>query len=324
MGKIQDTKDLLEIVGKLSKAIVGEKSDSLRFECMNSLGIYSTTINVESGFSRWVRKMGSSNPKFSLDQVYSVKVYGIKPVPRRIDTAVRTESDQIILDLRKVLDEDVVRVEVAYKMDEDWLEGLVRARSSPEPLQDKQKWNLSAQLKDSSSLISGFSEMEIEEYPVTARVHIKEQINTNIPSYMKQMAEIEAEIQADYDPRHAVKVIGLQKRKAQLKSKFGKKDLITKLNEMSTFLRPSKFTNYVQMATDQDFKLHGCEWGTEIFRALGMMPLPSKMNIISRTDLSLQKPATSGVMIYESGKFESDIKKLFSKKEKDNKEQGID
>lgn len=317
MGKIQDTKDLLEIAGKLSKAIVGEKSDSLRIECMNGLGIYSSTINVESGFSRWVRKLSSPAQKFDSEQVYSVKVYGIKPTPRKINEAVRTEGNQIILDLQKVLNEDVVRLEVAYKMDEDWLEGLVRARSSPEPLQDAQKWNLSAQLKDPNSLIGGFSEFDIEEYPVTARVHLKEQINTNIPSYMKQMAEVEAKILGDYDPRHAMQVIQLQRRKAGLRHKMGKENLMTKLNEISVFLRPTKFTNYVRMAAEQDFKLHCCEWGSEIFRVLGMMPLPSKMNVISRTDLSLQKPASSGVMIYESSKFEKDIKKVFDKKEKD-------
>jgi len=315
MGKIQDTRDLLEIVGEFSKAIKGEKTDSLRIECMNGLGIYSTTINVESGFSKWVNKAISPNQKFDQQQVYSVKAYGIKPLPRKIDDAVKIEGNQIILDLRKVLNEELIRIEIAYKMDDEWLEGIVRARSSPEPLQDAQKWNLSAQLKDPQALIGGFSEIDIEEFPVSARVHIKEQINTNLPSFMKKMAKVEAKILADYDPRHATKIIGLQKEKAQIQKRMGKTDLMTKLNEISTFLRPTKFTNYVNMSSSHDFRLHCCEWGSEIFRALGMMPLPSKMNIISRTDLSLQKPATSGVMVYESGRFEKDLKQVFEKKQ---------
>lgn len=313
MGKIADTKDLMDVVGKFSRFIVGDKSDSLRIDCMNGIGYYFSTVDVETRFSKWVKKRGKITYEFNQDEVYSVRVFSVKPTPRRIDEAVGIQDGKFTLDLNKVLKEDVFRLEVGYRMDESWLEGMVRARSSPEPLQDAQKWHLSAQLIDPTSLIGGFSEVEIEEYPVSARVHIKEQINTNIPSYVVKMAEIEAEILSDYDPHHAIKVIGLQKKKARLKRRLSEQDLMTQLNELSIFLRPNKFLNYVSMPSEQDFRLHCCEWGSEVFRALGMMPLPSKMNVTSRADLNLDKPAASGSMIYQTKKFETDVQNVFIK-----------
>ena len=309
--KLKDPSELLKTAKELSEFIKGEKFDSLILECRQGLGIYSTTISTNSSFSRWVKRRGKKTKKFDPSQVYSVKVYGLKPQPKIIREAVSLKDGEIILNLIPALEQEIFRLEIKYRMNEEWLESLVKSRSSPEPLESVQKWHLSAQLKDPISLQSGFSEVDVEEYPVVARVHIKEKINANIPHYVKQIAEVEAKILDDYNPRHATKVIGLQKEKARLKKKLGKEDLLTKLNELSQFISPNNFTNYVKIAGGDYFRLQNCSWGSDIFRALGLMVLPSKMEVVSRTDLNLERPATSGIMIYESKKFEKDVKKIF-------------
>ena len=73
-------------------------------------------------------------------------------------------------------------LEISYRMDNEWLRRIVRSRTSPEPLEDALKYHLSAQLKDPSSLVSGFSEFQIEEYPVSARVHIQQDITCEVLS----------------------------------------------------------------------------------------------------------------------------------------------
>ena len=317
MSDISDANDLLRLAKEMSTWIKGDKFDSLRIDCMNNIGIYSTTINVESKLSKWVERLGKTTRKFSPDDVYFVKVYGLKPIPQRIEEAVYMHNNEINLDLNKVLGLDSFRLEVGYRMNEEWLDGLIRSRSSPEPLQDNLKYHLSAQLKDPNSLVDGFSEFEVEEFPVTANVQIQENINMNIPSYVKHLSGIEAEILSDYDPRHGImvmqKVKQLQKKKAGLKKKLGKKDLLEKLNEVTLFLRPTKFMNYIKMDSQNDFYLHNCEWGADLFRTLGMMAFPTKMKVITRTDLTLKNPATSGEMIYESRKFSEKIRDIFEK-----------
>jgi hypothetical protein len=314
MDEIRNAGELLSIVKEISTWIKGEKYDSIQVECMNNVGIYSTTVNVDNIFSKWVQRLGKVSRKFDPTNLYDIRVYGLKPSPRKITEAVIRTEDGIVLDLNEVLKFDSFRIEFVYKICEDWLEGLVKWRSSPEPLQYAQKYHLSAQLKDPSSLTAGFSEFDIDEYPVTARVHIQEDINTNIPKYVTQMAVIEAEILADYDPHHALKVIGLQKRKAELKHKFRGKDLLSKVNDLSMFLRPTKFLSYIKLNPTEQYRLHDCAWGDDLFRALGMISLPKAMKVISRTDLSLRIPATSGELIYEQKKFSDDVKGFFEKK----------
>jgi len=314
--EITDIKSLLEAAKELSTLIKGDKYDNLRIDCMNHIGIYSTTVNVENKLSNWVEKLGKTTSRFNCEEVYFVKVYGLKPITRKIDEAVYTCNNEIILDLNKILDLDSFRLEVAYKMNEEWLDRLIWYRSSPEPLQDAWKYNLSAQLKDPSNLIEGLTEVEVEEYPVTANVQIKEDINWAIPKYVKRMSGIEKEILSDYNPRHGIEIMHklrqLQLEKASLRKRLGEKDLMEKLNELSLFLRPSKFVNYIKMDSQRDFYLHCCEWGADLFSALGMV-LPTKMKVITRTDLTLKNPATSGEMIYESNKFSEGIQNIFGK-----------
>src|SRR5574337_791368 len=111
MSKISDMKTLLEVAKELSTWIKGDKYDSLRIDCMNHIGIYSTTVNVESKLSKWVEKLSKTTTRFNCENVYFVKVYSLKPIPQKIDEAVYTCNDKIILDLNKILDLDSFRLE---------------------------------------------------------------------------------------------------------------------------------------------------------------------------------------------------------------------
>lgn len=310
MIELKDTKQLLELAIELSSWLKGEKYDSLEINCMNNIGTYSTTINTESVFSKWAQKNFPGVKKFNSAEVYDVKAYSLKPSPGRIRDAVTREDNLILLNLNKLLEYNSVRIEVDYKMDEDFLDGLVRKRSSPEPLQDATKYHLSAQLRDPDSLISGFSDLEIEEFPVTTDVHLQNCINTNIAPYLKDLAKIETQMLAEEDPHSVSKIMKLQKEKVRLRKKGTNQDVMDKLNEVSMFLQPSKFLNFVKMDYSVDFRLHQCEWGN-LFRALGLIHLPEKIGVMSRTDLNIDKPASSGILLYESNKFSEELRGLF-------------
>ncbi|WP_048150541.1 hypothetical protein [Methanolacinia paynteri] len=310
MVNLKDTKELLEIAKEISDWLKGEKYDSLEINCMSNIGTYSTTVNVNSVFSKWANKSYPGEKKFSSNEIYDIKAFSLKPIPGKIDDAVSRENGIITLHLNKLLNYDLFRIEVHVKMDQDFLDSLVRKRSSPEPLQDATKYHLSAQLKDPESLISGFSDLEIDEYPVTADVQIQNCINTNIAPYLNDLAKVEAQMLAEEDPHSVQKVMKLHKEKIRLRKKGEKTDVLDKLNDVSMFLQPSKFLNYVKMDNSTEFRLHQCEWGN-LFRALGMIHLPEKMGVITRTDLTINKPATSGVLLYEKNKFSEELNGLF-------------
>jgi len=317
MGTLHSIKDLLEVSRDLSSWIKGEKFEGLRIVCKEHehLGIYTATVHAGSIFAKQYTKKFGLIRKFDPREVCDVRIYGLKPLCKRIYDVVEHRPSEIVLNLKKIIEMNLesFRLEVIYRMDDISLKGLVRSRSSPEPLENRRLYHLSAQLKDPNSLIAGFSECEIEEYPVTVDVFIQEDISTNIPYYIKRMSQIEAEILKDYDPRHGVRIIELQKRRAGLKRRLGKEDLRSKLNELSLFLRPTKFrNNYIEIRQKKDFILDHCRWGADIFRALGILMLPKTMEILTKTNLSLDKKAASGIMVYESGRFSEDIQKLFS------------
>lgn len=313
MSRIKTTKELLEVAEVLSSKIMGEKRESLTVECMNGLGIYEATIRTDNRFSKWVKsKLKHGTMEFNASEVYKIAITCLSPFLKVIRGNVSRVGDKLILDLKPVLECDLFRIEVTYQMiDEDFLKGLVRSRTSPEPLRDRLKYELSAQLRNPEGLSLGFSEIEIEEFPVTARVRIRNNLSTGVPEYLKRLFRIEGQILDERNPHGAMEIIRLQREKARLLTRLGKNtSLLEKVQELAIFLNPSNFLNYIDALDLEDFRLHKCE-GDEFFTALGTLALPKTMALTSRTDLSLKKPAARGTLIYKSRQFKDDVAKLF-------------
>lgn len=307
MTIIKDIGTLLSSAKDFSTWIAGEKFESLIIDCKNYRGIHSTTILANSISAKLSRSEFPKLKKFDPNQVYDIKVYSIRPHPKRINDAVTRSPSEYILNFNKLLSYDEFRIDIEYLMDVEFIDGLVRRRSSPEPLDDATKFHLSAQLRDSSSLIHGFSEIEIEEYPVTAEVPIQNDISLQIPDNMKKLARIESALLGEMD-RGVKKVMGLHQEKIRL-MKDRDEEVIKKLIEVQKFLNPTQFLTYLDRKSIGDFRLDSCMPG-DLSRFLGLVQLPSKMRVVSRTDLSLDSPAKSGELVYESKKFGEDINTL--------------
>jgi hypothetical protein len=311
---VRDAKELLAIAKCLSKQIKGDKADSIRLECMNSLGVYTTTVTVGNVFSKWVQKLSKNNPRFPTTDVYNVRIHELKPIMREISSDVKREQDgEIIVDLKKCLDLEMFRLEVYYRMNPNSLNALVHSRSSPEPFKDEMKYHLSAQLIDPPSLVKGFSEVDIEDYPVEARIHIQEKIDLALPSIktFKKIRRIETEMLSEYDPRKAFKMIQLQKERHALRTRLIKDNPIQSLRDLVIFLRPSKFLTYLKIL--EDFRLHECSWGARFLEIAGSISLPEEMVIMTRTDLNLKKPAAKGILEYHESAFSNDVRQILTK-----------
>lgn len=313
MTGLRDSADLLALAKELSAWLRGEKRESLRLDCLQGLGVYTTTANVNGQFAKWVRRIGPHTRGFPVDQVYDVRVYGMRPTPVKLEDAVLREPTRLVLDLTKALDYDMFRLEVMFHMDADWLEGLVHHRSSPEPLKESTKYHLSAQLTDPSALSLGFSEVDVEDFPLTARVQIQEDIDTALPvlPLIRRIREIEAKILSDYDPHHATTIIRLQRERSALRGRIMRQEPAETLRELLLLLRPTKFISYLQTA--EDFRLHSCEWGSDMFEMLGTMSMPKAIEAITRTDLSLEAPAAKGTLTYQSKRFSEDVAAIVEK-----------
>ena len=179
--RISQAIDLLNMAKQVSAKIVGEKTTSLRLDCLNNVGVSTTTITVGNAFNKWVMGLGKNDLKFPIESVYNVRVYELKPVMKEIVEAVSRNEEAYIVDFKQCLKSEMCRLEVQYRMPENYLNSLVHSRSSPEALGEETKFHLSAQLTDPESLIKGFSEIEVNDFPVTTRVYVKENIDVAIP-----------------------------------------------------------------------------------------------------------------------------------------------
>lgn len=313
MPGIQDIKTLLDIAKDVSSKISGEKMDSLQIECMNYLGKYVTTITADNAFAKFIRTNGKLN--FPYDTVYNAKVYAIKPIPTGIPDAVIRQSDKLTIDLTKCKDCEIVRVEVDYRMNKECIQGLIHCRSSPEPLADSMRYHLSALLVDPLSLVRGFSEVDIEEFPVTASVNIQENLDTTYPilGTIRKLKEIENKILSINNPHKGVEVIALQKDRAKLIRKIQREAPDKIMKEIIGILGPSKFLKYLKV-DERDFRIHNCEWsGVDTLMSMSSFTIPRHIEVTTRTDLSLKKPASKGQLMYDSSKFEKDIADVLKK-----------
>lgn len=310
IGRITRIVDLLNAAKAVSSKLVGEQSTSLRLDCLTDLGTQTTTIHVSNAFAKWAKGLGKNELKFPLESVYNVRVIEIKPLMKEISTAVHRTEDSFVIDFKECLRSEMCRLEIQYRMERDYLGSFVHSRSSPEPLGDVTRYTLSAQLTDPQSLVSGFTEVDVNEYPVISRVYVKEDVDVAIPGLdtFRELRKLEDDMFSNYNPREGFKIAGMQHKRFQLKRQLRQENPREVLRALNKLLLPAHFRGYLRME-QQDFRYQIATWGLGRMEMPDNVYLPEEMNVITRTDLGLSKPAAHGVMHYDKGKFEQDVKK---------------
>lgn len=304
-------KELFDFAKSLSEKIrSAEEKNSLRIECNNGIGYHTHYFKIDSIFQKWYTGLTKGHLILPASKVYSVRTVGHSPFPEEIYRNVTRDGEKVIVDLSPALKFDFFSIEVGLKMDFDYVKNLVRARAPVETFEDRAHYHLSAQLKNPESLHMGFTDIEIEEFPVTARVHLTEKINTHVPDYIKDLVKVNSEMFDERNPyRTSIEIKELDRKRVKLLRKLGKATLEQKIQELAQLLTDTHFTRYLN--TQEDFRLDKCERSVELFRAVGMFQLPKFMNVISKTDLNLKKPAAKGDLIYNSRKFEEEVENIF-------------
>ncbi|WFN37462.1 hypothetical protein L1994_03485 [Methanomicrobium antiquum] len=302
-----ETKEFIKIAKHIQNQIESNKKQSLRIECNKGIGTISTFVKIDGKFDKWYRKITGGKIVIPSLHLYDVKTTIYSPFPDRITNNSTIHGDKCIIDLNPALEADFFSFDLSYRIDPDYSRQLVKSRSPAELIKGKVKYDLTAQLKNPKSLQMGLSEVDIENFPVTARIHINEKINSQIPEYIKRLTELE--FSDDRNPHNFKIEIKNKQEIARLRKKLGNEKLEDKINNLSHLLSERNFINYINM--DGEFKLNGCERGSDFFKAFGRYQLPKYMNVVSLTDLSLEKMAAKGTLIYDSKSFDRDVKNSF-------------
>lgn len=111
---------------------------------------------------------------------------------------------------------------------------------------------------------------------------------------------------AESDPRRQFLAVPKLRKLAKEKTAGREFEI---LSELESLFLPVTFSKYVDVK--EDFHYSDCYKSKECFE-LPVEIIPKRMNVISRADLTLDKPTAQGTLFYKSNLFMDAIKKIVS------------
>ncbi|WNZ29986.1 MAG: hypothetical protein IAX21_03770 [Candidatus Bathyarchaeota archaeon] len=269
---------------------------------------YSMFIKIPSNFRSIRKKIKIDNP-----DVTKISVSALHPLPmtlRGIVTECVTEDGRTIhaitpSELPK--DCDLISVTVCYKIKQTLLDDLVDRKTAHEPSgSEMNEYWMSAKLKHPKALTehANFKRFDLNDVDVTVDVGVHNELKNSIPnSFIRRMKEFFT-IMEETDPRR--QWLAIPKLRQLAKSETAGREFNLVVDLESLFF-PEEFAKYIDVT--KDFKYSSCYKGKEAYE-LPMPIIPKKMNVISRTNLTLEKPAAEGILVYKNKKFIDAIKQI--------------
>ena len=273
---------------------------------------YSMFLRIPSDF-RSVRKP----IEFSDPSIIRVSASSLHPFPRTVREAVRKgvyEDGRVVYALFPELlpqDSDLISMTVSYRINDiSVLKDLVDRQKAHEPSgPEKNEYWMSAKLKHPKALIehAHFKRFDLRDVDVTVDVGIHNELKATIPRPFIRRLKMFFDIMAETDPRRAHLAIPQLRRLARTKT-AGREFKI--LVDLESLFLPGSFSKYVDVT--KDFRYSDCYKGKDFYE-LPVQMIPRKMNIISRADLTLEKPAAEGILIYKNKLFVDAIEEVMRK-----------
>jgi len=169
---------------------------------------------------------------------------------------------------------------------------------------------LHAQLKKLRELKSSLRKVHLLDIPFAVNVAIHQDVKTRFPTRRQKELELIAKWAHELD-RNKKRL--LTHEHLRLKRQRPKEKDITKiLNDLQILFTPHRFKSYVDVL--KDFYYSNCFRGADFYDQIPFRTYPKWMSVISRTDLSIEKPASKGELVYKKAKFQEAVEKAISKK----------
>ena len=268
---------------------------------------YTLAVRIPSNF-RSIRKV----IEVSAPSIIRVSASSLHPFPRTVREAIRKliyKDGRVVYALFPELlppESDLISMTVSYGVDDiSLLDDLVDRKNAHEPSgAERNEYWLSAQLKHPKVLVDRFGRFDLRDVDVTVDVGVHNELKTTIPSSLTRRLKTFFDIMAETDPRQQFKAVPRLRRLAKEKTAGQEFRMLVDLEAL--FL-PGTFSRYIDVF--KDFRYSDCYKGKEFFE-LPIQIIPKKMNVISRADLTLEKPAANGTLIYKNNLFIEAIKKV--------------
>lgn len=297
---------LMKMVGKTE---IGLKKDAFTILGQEST-IFCPENILEHSMYFEAKKSLFGSRKFP-GKVRNVELKSMIP-PRPIYDAVRMLPDGFEI-VYKYLPSgvDTYLLKVDYEIeDHNFVNSLVDTKRAREQSKEntKEYW-MAAQLKCLKPLEDKrYHGINIKDLDIIVNVATHQDVKTNIPGSFQREVEIAVgwmkSRNREEKHRLSMKHIGMKSTRPS------QKDITTVLGDMQKVFLPRKFKRFIDIG--QDFRYYDCIRGREFYDA-PFPTWPKNMDIVSRTNLSLEKPAAEGTLTYKHANFKEEIEKIFAK-----------
>ena len=250
--------------------------------------------------------------EMSAPSIVRVSAASLHPMFRTVREAIKkVEYDDgrvsyVLFPALLPVDTDAISLSVSYEIDDpSLLNDVVDKAQAHEPSGvDKNEYWMSAQLKHPKVLRQNFGRFDLRDVDVTVDVGVHNELKTTIPPAYVSRLKTFSNIMAEKDPRRQYLAIPQLRKLAKEKTAGRELEI---LGDLEGLFMPGTFSKYVDIL--KDFRYSNCYKGKECLE-LPMDIIPKKMNVISRTDLTLEKPASEGTLVYKTSQFMDAIKKI--------------
>ncbi len=293
-----------EILSKIPKTEILNREASINVP--ESTVDYSLAIRIPTNL-RTIRK----SIKFNAPSITRINVSSLSPMPVSIRGAIRKLPSGHGFELLPELlpsDAEIISISATYSIDDfslvDNLVQITKTHDAGGP--DQNEYWMHAQLKHPNVLSGRFGRFDLRDVAVNVDVAVYNELKTLIPGPFVRRLRIFFDLLKETNPRQQFKVIPTLRRMAMQKNAGREFEI---LGDLETLFIPNEFSKFVEVL--KDFRYSTCYKGRESFD-LPMERIPRKMEVVSRADLTLEKPASDGTLIYKKDEFKKALKKLFS------------
>ena len=174
-----------------------------------------------------------------------------------------------------------------------FISNLVETKVATEPYcyDEIDEYWMHAQLKFPQILQKTYTYLRIEDLELNVDVAVDNEIKTAVPKHFIKSLQIIRKLLAETDREKAHRLLI---QHLQQKRRLGM-DIYEIIAGIQSIFLPDSFKNFINVSPP--FRCFKLEQGREFYDFPGQI-VPKTMTVISRTDLSLERPAVEGKVIY--------------------------
>ena len=228
-------------------------------------------------------------------------------------SSVRMLDDGFEISTDRMNEEDLVMLDLEYPLGTPgFLDSIVDTTSTKEsPKGEESEFWLHAQLRYPAVFEKKYSKFDVRDLEVIVRVPVSNYISLSIPSSFKAEMDALNDFTSSSNPHEDI--VRARKYTMLRRGRPGK-NYQQILAEMQGLFGSNTFGTFLDIPTP--FEYHDSIKGASYYDSIPFPTYPKFMEVVTRTDLSLERCAAEGVLKFKREKFTGEIAKIVGEEKK--------